>query len=206
MQASKNNLEDHESFLLRPDTIYGLDNFLAVLGPTHVPKSISLPNSTVPMPETQTMLRIRLTYITTAILVIVAGLASRKYPNLLPPFMAEYAGDTLWALMLFLLISTVFVGTSLTVRTATALVIAFLVELSQLYHAPWIDSIRQTRLGGYALGHGFLWTDLICYTVGIASGACTEGVFFVRTFTPLRHLLREDHAQSRFTSKPPPNP
>jgi hypothetical protein len=191
---------------LRPDTIYGLENFLAVFGPTHVPKSISLPNSTVPIPETQTMIRLRLTYITTAILVIVAGLASRQSPHLLPPFMAEYAGDTLWALVLFLLISTMFAGTSLAVRTATALAIAFLVEISQLYHAPWIDSIRQTRLGGYALGHGFLWTDLICYTVGIASGACTEGVFVVRTLTAPRHLPGEDQAQSRISKKPPPNP
>ena len=152
------------------------------------------------------MIRIRLTYITTAILVIVAGLASRQYPHLLPPFMAEYAGDTLWALVLFLLISTMFAGTSLAFRTAIALAIAFLVEISQLYHAPWIDSIRQTRLGGYALGHGFLWTDLICYTVGIASGACTEGVFIVRTFTPLRHLPGEDHSRSGNTNTGPPNP
>jgi hypothetical protein len=49
-----------------------------------------------------------------------------------------------------------------------------MVEISQLYHAPWIDSIRQTALGGLVLGFGFLWTDLVCYSVGIFIGSFTE--------------------------------
>jgi len=55
-------------------------------------------------------------------------------------------------------------------RGGIAVAIAFLVEFSQLYHAPWIDSIRHTWLGGLVLGFGFLWTDLVCYTAGIAIG------------------------------------
>lgn len=39
-------------------------------------------------------------------------------------------------------------------------------ELLQLYHAPWIESVRQTRIGGLALGFGFLWSDILCYAVG----------------------------------------
>jgi hypothetical protein len=53
-------------------------------------------------------------------------------------------------------------------------VLAASVEVSQLYHAPWIDAIRQTRLGGWVLGFGFLWSDLACYAVGIATGAVAE--------------------------------
>jgi hypothetical protein len=152
------------------------------------------------------MLRIRLTYIATALLVIVAGLASRQYPHLLPPFLAEYAGDTLWALMLFLLISTMFVGTSLAVRAATALAIAFLVEISQLYHAPWIDTIRQTRLGGYALGHGFLWTDFICYFVGITVGALSEFVCIAQSVIFQKQPPCKDDNRSSVTNADTPNP
>jgi Protein of unknown function (DUF2809) len=54
------------------------------------------------------------------------------------------------------------------------LVLAFAVEVSQLYHAPWIDGIRSTTLGGLVLGFGFLWSDLVCYLVGIAAGALAE--------------------------------
>jgi hypothetical protein len=49
--------------------------------------------------------------------------------------------------------------------------LSLLVEISQLYHGSWIDAIHQTTLGDLALGYGFLWSDLICYGVGIALGA-----------------------------------
>ena len=48
-----------------------------------------------------------------------------------------------------------------------ALVFSYLIEISQLYHAPWIDAIRSTALGGLVLGFGFLWSDILCYTVGV---------------------------------------
>jgi hypothetical protein len=102
------------------------------------------------------------------------GLASRRYHTVLPEFIGEYAGDTLWALMLFLLVSTLLAGRTVMSRATISLVLSFLVEISQLYHAPWIDSIRDTTLGGLVLGFGFLWTDLVCYTVGIIIGALAE--------------------------------
>ena len=105
---------------------------------------------------------------------MVVGLASRRYQAVLPGFVGEYAGDTLWALMLFLLVSTLLADRTVISRATMSLVPAFLVEISQLYHAPWIDSIRNTTLGGLVLGFGFLWTDLVCYTVGIIIGAVAE--------------------------------
>ena len=52
--------------------------------------------------------------------------------------------------------------------------LCFLIELSQLYHSPWIDAVRQTRLGGLVLGFGFLWSDLVTYTVGGLVGLVLE--------------------------------
>lgn len=48
-----------------------------------------------------------------------------------------------------------------------ALVFSYGIEFSQIYHAPWIDSVRATTLGGLVLGQGFLVSDLICYAAGI---------------------------------------
>ena len=76
--------------------------------------------------------------------------------------------------MLFLVVSFVLAGRSLFQRGIISLVLAFAVEVSQLYHAPWIDGIRSTTLGGLVLGFGFLWSDLVCYLVGIAAGAFAE--------------------------------
>ena len=116
----------------------------------------------------------RFVYIIATAIVVIAGLASRRYRGDLPTFLAEYAGDTLWALMLFLIVSSLLAGWPILARAAISLALALLVELSQLYHAPWIDAIRQTTLGGLVLGFEFLWTDLVCYSFGIVIGSLAD--------------------------------
>lgn len=113
-------------------------------------------------------------YLACAVAVVPLGLASRRFGEHLPPLLAEYAGDTLWALLVFLGISAAAPGARLLHRSGAALFCSFAVEFSQLYHAPWIDALRDTTLGGLVLGFGFLWSDLVCYTVGIALGALAE--------------------------------
>ncbi len=107
-------------------------------------------------------------------LVSALGIGSRRYAHNLPGFIATYAGDTLWALAAFLGFGLCLPRAS--TRTIAMLAMAFSVaiELSQLYHAPWIDSIRQTTLGGLILGFGFLWSDLACYAAGVGLGVILE--------------------------------
>ena len=109
-----------------------------------------------------------------AIATMLVGLASRRYRERLPSFVGEYSGDTLWALMLFLFVSVVLARRPIVQRCSISMALAFSVEVSQLYRAPWIDSIRNTTLGGLVLGFGFLWTDLVCSAVGNALGALVE--------------------------------
>jgi hypothetical protein len=52
--------------------------------------------------------------------------------------------------------------------------LSLMVEISQLYHASWIDSIRQTTIGDLTLGFGFLWSELACDAVGIGLGVTLE--------------------------------
>lgn len=66
-------------------------------------------------------------------------------------FLVEYSGDTLWALMMYLLVSSTLPSSHVGRRFTVTLMIAFLIEFSQLYHAPWIDAIRQTTVGGLVL-------------------------------------------------------
>jgi len=61
-----------------------------------------------------------------------------------------------------------------------ALVFSYLIEFSQLYQATWINSLRANRIGGLVLGYGFLWSDLLCYTVGIAFGIMIEKITYIR--------------------------
>ncbi|MFR3072503.1 MAG: DUF2809 domain-containing protein, partial [Paeniclostridium sp.] len=59
-----------------------------------------------------------------------------------------------------------------------SLVLAFLfsfsIEISQLYQAQWINNIRNTIIGGLILGHGFLFEDLISYSIGIILGCVVD--------------------------------
>lgn len=129
------------------------------------------PSSRIP-PE-----RSRLIWAIVAMLVTALGLASRRFGGILPGFVAAYAGDTLWALLAFLLVGMLRPRWPAARVAVAALLFAFGIEISQLYHAPWIDAIRNTRLGGLILGFGFLWSDLACYSAGIAMGTAGEMVF-----------------------------
>ena len=120
------------------------------------------------------MRRNRIVYFITTGLIMTLGLATRRYSWMLPEFLADYAGDTLWALMVFLGIGFLWPGLATRRAALAAAAFSYAIEVSQLYHAPWIDSLRFTRLGGLILGFAFLWSDVICYTVGILIGCALE--------------------------------
>lgn len=104
------------------------------------------------------------------VLVASLGISSRCFAAELPPFVAAYAGDTLWATTVFLGLGLLMPTTS-TRRVATlALIVSLLVEVSQLYKARWIDSVRRTALGGLVLGFDFVASDLACYAAGVGLG------------------------------------
>jgi len=116
----------------------------------------------------------RITYLIIIIIVILTGLISRWLPLSHNKLFAKYPGDILWALMVFFIICFIFNRFS-TKRTAvTAMIFSVLIEASQLYHANWIDSIRNTWLGGIILGFSFSWYDIICYAIGITIGILLE--------------------------------
>ncbi len=102
---------------------------------------------------------------------IVLGLGSRALAARLPEFVGRFAGDVLWAAMVFWMLALARPAARTRTLAGAALVIAAVVELSQLYRSPWIDALRATRLGALALGQGFLWSDLACYVVGVAIAA-----------------------------------
>ncbi len=108
------------------------------------------------------------------VLTVALGIGSRRFPHGLPLFLAIYTGDTLWALAAFLLIGLVMPRAPTRRVALLALALSVLVELSQLYRAPWIDSIRRTTVGGLILGFGFLWSDLVCYAAGVGLGVLAE--------------------------------
>jgi hypothetical protein len=108
----------------------------------------------------------RCIYLAVTFAIMVLGLASRKYGDVLPEFIAEYSGDTLWAAMVYWGIRFLFPSISIVKSVVISLLFSYCIEISQLYQADWANIVRSTTLGALIFGHGFLWSDMICYTVG----------------------------------------
>lgn len=118
--------------------------------------------------------RDRKNYALIMLIVIGLGLGSRLYANDLPLFIASYAGDTLWALQVFLTVGFLFPSQPTIKVAIIALIFAFFIEITQLYHPPWLDEIRHYPFVGLILGYGFLWRDLLCYNIGVIIGVIAE--------------------------------
>lgn len=117
-------------------------------------------------------------------ITIVLGLASRRYADSLPSWLANNAGDALWASMVYFGFRLLRIGRSPLLAAICAYAFSCAIECSQLYQSGWINGIRDTTIGGLVLGHGFLAVDLLRYAVGIVAGLlmdrCLLGQAFVK--------------------------
>lgn len=113
-------------------------------------------------------------YALLSLLTMLLGLASRRWGNELPGWVTLYAGDALWALLVFWLIRGGFPRWRLGRAGIAAASFALLIELSQLWQPAWLHALRHTTLGALVLGQGFRWSDLLCYGVGVIGGVGLE--------------------------------
>lgn len=111
--------------------------------------------------------------------VMIAGFLSRRLLGHYA-FIKLYVGDALWAMMVFFGFAFLFRSWPTWKVAAAALGFSICIEVSQLYHAQWIDAIRNMPLGGLILGYTFVWSDLLCYSVGVGIGVMLD-VFLIGT-------------------------
>lgn len=103
-------------------------------------------------PRSKSTITLRISYVLLMVITIALGLASRSQAFTLPIFVVTYAGDTLWALMVYWGMRALLPYQSIYRTIALALLFSFAIEFLQLYQAPWINSIRSTTLGALVLG------------------------------------------------------
>jgi hypothetical protein len=96
------------------------------------------------------------------ILLIPIGLISRRIG-----WIPTETGDALWAMMVFCLWRIVLHNKKLPTVAIVSLAHCYLVEFSQMITWRWLVSFRQTFIGHMMLGQGFLWIDLLAYSIGI---------------------------------------
>lgn len=127
--------------------------------------------------STKSYKRIRWLLVGLGLVVIVLGLASRKYPGLFPAALGNYPGDALWAVTLYLAIALIVPTMPVWKVAGITLAASSTVEFSQLYQADWINEIRSTRIGHLILGQGFDWVDLVAQTVGVGLAASVDAIW-----------------------------
>ncbi|MBF0548751.1 MAG: DUF2809 domain-containing protein [Candidatus Riflebacteria bacterium] len=117
----------------------------------------------------------RLTCLALIPLVILAGLWTRSHnAQFLHEIFGKYPGDALWTVMAYLLWVIVFPSYSAYSIGAIAIFTSFIVEFSQLYQAPWIQTIRHSTLGHLILGSTFNVPDFVAYMIGGLVAVCCD--------------------------------
>lgn len=106
----------------------------------------------------------RLQYLGIIIVIIILGLLSRKIS-----FIPHFVGDMLYAAMIVGWFRFLFLSLSLKQVIFWSVVFCFGIEFSQLLQQDWLVELRATLLGKLVLGRGFLWSDLLAYTIGALS-------------------------------------
>jgi len=105
--------------------------------------------------------------------IVLLGLPARIIQAQLPYWYTQYFGDFLWAMLIYFLYATVF---RLKVKCAffIAILTTYTIEISQLFKPDWLEHLRSFKICGLVLGYGFLWSDLVAYTLGISLGALID--------------------------------
>lgn len=121
---------------------------------------------------------------------IAAGLVLRGLPLGLPDAIVKHGGSILWAGMIYWIVSTLRGNWSPGRNIVAATLIAFGIELSQLYHQPMLDAFRATRGGALLLGRVFSAVDLTVYGLAIMLAALGDRAIRWRISGRLRNRCR----------------
>ena len=106
--------------------------------------------------------KLRICYLSGTVVLIALGLLSRRVK-----FVPATCGDALWAMMVYCCFRIVLIRKPMIISAVAALITSFAIEFSQMLTPDWLVKIRSTFLGHMLLGQGFLWSDLLAYTIGI---------------------------------------
>jgi ABC-type Mn2+/Zn2+ transport system permease subunit len=124
--------------------------------------------------------QLKRTYFGAVVLTILLGIASRKFSQILFPFLSENAGDVLWAMMVYFGFRFLLLKKRMLLAIFLSFLFSFGIEFSQLYQDDWINQIRGTLLGALILGKGFLSVDLIRYTTGIIIALSLDSLVIIK--------------------------
>jgi hypothetical protein len=120
-------------------------------------------------------MRPRFVYFILILLTIVLGIASRKTVGI-----PLFVGDILYAVLVYFGFRWLFLKNKILWQIGLPLLFCFAIEIQQLSTAAKLVAIRETTIGHYVLGQGFLWSDLLCYSIGIGLAYAVDQFYIQR--------------------------
>jgi hypothetical protein len=103
-----------------------------------------------------------------------AGLTVRFAPLGLPAFIVKYGGSTMWALMIYWVVSALLPCWRIQSAVLLAGAIATAIEFLKLCHAPALEAFRLTLPGIVILGRIFSFRDILAYWLAILAGGLLD--------------------------------
>lgn len=120
------------------------------------------------------------------------GLVSRSSYIPRDTLLGTFGGDILWAALVYWGFALLF-RSSLSKRSLKySLIFSYGIELSQFNKEQWLMDLRATRLGALILGHDFLWSDMFCYTIGIAIAFAIDSFLIRREYSFTKQPTHSD--------------
>lgn len=103
-------------------------------------------------------------FILTILLFITEILIARYlHDNIIRP----YGGDFLVVILIYCMVKT-FLNTPIVPTAIAVLLFAYVVEILQYFRLIVLLGLQHSRLACIVFGTSFSWTDILCYTSGIA--------------------------------------
>ena len=124
-------------------------------------------------------LRTRLLAAFVVVAVIPLGLVSRSFRSAADVetaigFLATYAGDTLWPIMFYFIGRFLLPRCSWVTLFVGTLALTVGIEYLQLWKPPLLQWLRAQPISGFMLGSTFIWSDVVCCSVGTVIAALVD--------------------------------
>lgn len=109
------------------------------------------------------------------LVTVASGMAFRFAPLGLPPILVKYGGSTMWAAMIYWIVSALRPRWRIRSAVLLAGAIATALEFVKLGHWPPLEAFRLTLPGILLLGRIFSFTDILVYWLAILAAGSLDG-------------------------------
>ena len=98
------------------------------------------------------------------------------------PVIGPWGGDVCWAVAAWYLFRCILPQVFAIEIAVLSAGLCIVVETSQLLDVEWLNTLREHHIIRLLIGHGFMWSDLVLYAIGIAIGWVLDTFVLMRIF------------------------